>query len=603
MAEADPWTMGNGKMVMTVQNPILYFVVVFWGSQYRQWFLDLLLPSLLSPNNLPALPKSPRHRLLIVTIDEDWKQIQQHPAFLKCRELIDPVHLSMRPPPAHANKYLVMSRGHQKATRHTFQDRACGVFLTPDLVLSDGSVDALYRLALEGKRVVLCAAMRFAQEPCLAEIQALRERSTDQALVLPAQVLADMAIRHMHMETLRYDYDMPFFADRPISFFFRTPDQHAILVHSFSWAPLLVNYGALTEHNEKTLQSWTMDGDYIYQNFGDSTQIYVVQDSDEILLVSFTPQDDFLGYLSHNLFLPRWYLSWPIVKDYWKTHAIRRVKNSHDMDPLKRSILSRGVRIHAQEHSATCWSDVESRANRVLDRVESSPSLIEKCCVGLVKVVEAVFSRPLSYFQQVSDVIGVAKVRNLEFTNQAGVGSYRLVLLGHGVSKGKWYWEISSPNLSAQRGHLRETASMGVVGERHSLVRELGTQSSGWGWRGDGSKIHDGKRMPYGSGSDKAIEVIMVALDMDAGAIWFGRNGEWFEGGDPADAKYPAFRNLDNPVFPAVSSRHGGQGTASMRGAMTPDQWKYPPPAGFQSLINAFHSAGPLPIGPAGEPT
>ena len=150
-------------MALNRPAPSLYFVVVFWGPQYRQWFLDLLLPSLLSPNNLPALPKSAPHRLLIVTLNEDWEQLQKHPAFLKCRELIEPVHLRMSPPSAHANKYLVMSRGHQEATRKAFNDRACGVFLTPDLVLSDGSVRSLYRLALEGKHVVLCAAMRFAQ--------------------------------------------------------------------------------------------------------------------------------------------------------------------------------------------------------------------------------------------------------------------------------------------------------------------------------------------------------------------------------------------------------------------------------------------------------
>lgn len=581
--------------------PSLYFVVVFWGPQYRQWFLDFLIPSLLSPNNFPALPKSLRHRLLIVTIDEDWEQLQQHPVFLKCRELIEPVHLKMSPPSAHANKYLVMSQGHQMATRRVFQDRACGVFLTPDLVLSDGSVGALYRLALEGKHVVLCAAMRFAQEPCLAEIQALRVRSTDQALVLPAHVLADLAIRHMHMETLRYDYDTPYFADRPISFFFRNPDRHAILVHSFSWAPLLVNYGALTEHNEETFKSWTMDGDYIYQNFRDSKQIYVVQDSEEILLVSFTPQDDFLGYLSHNLFLPRWFLSWPILKDYWKIHAIRQVKNSNDMDPLKRSILPLGVRIHALEHSATSWSEVESRANKVLVKVISSPSLIEKCCVGLVSVVEAVLSRPLSRLQQVRDVTRFAKVRNLEFTNQAGVGSFCLLLLGPEIATGKWYWEISSHNLSAQCGRLRETASVGVVGERHSLVRELGAETAGWGWRADGRKMHAGKRMAFGNGSDQDLEVIMVALDMNVGAIWFGRNGEWFEDGEPAEIRNPAFQNLDGPVFPAISSRHGGQGTATMQAGMTPDKWRYSPPLGFQSLMQASHPSDPQPVSPFGE--
>ncbi|MCA9466718.1 MAG: hypothetical protein KC643_14930 [Nitrospira sp.] len=574
-------------MATNLQIPSLYFVVVFWGKVYRENFLELLLPSLLSPKNLPSLPRSSRHQLLIVTTLEDWVVLQSHPNFLKCQHLIDTAHLCMDQPSAQDNKYLIMSQGHRAATRRVFADRACGVFLTPDLVLSDGSVSALYRLASEGKQVVLCAAMRFALEPCLAEIQALKEESADHCLILPARKLAGLAMRSLHMETMRYDYDAPFFAERPISFFFRTPDQSGMLVHSFSWAPLLVNYGSLVRHSEETFQAWTMDGDYIYQNFQDPGQIYVVQDSDEILLVSFTPQGDFLGYLPHNLFVSRWYLGCPLIKDYWKVHLIRLVRESADMDPLKRRIVSCGVRIHSQEGEGVSWDAVETRSNAIMRKVNAPPSLLEKFCVSLIKVVEALLFLPLSKRHMAMAAEALATPGNQEFTNQAGAGTYRMRLLGPKLSGGKWYWELSSKNLTAQGGALRETACIGVVEDRHSLVRELGAQTTGWGWRGDGKKVHAGTCLSFGTPPTQDFEVIMVALDMTRGALWFGRNGEWFESGDPEGGRNPAFTGLQAPVFPALSSKHGGQGTATLQSRVTSDQWVYVPPMGFQSLVCA----------------
>jgi hypothetical protein len=77
----------------------------------------------------------------------------------------------------------------------------------------------------------------------------------------------------------------------------------------------------------------------------------------------------------------------------------------------------------------------------------------------------------------------------------------------------------------------------------------------------------------------------MLALDSKAGKIWFGRNGVWFGRGDPMTGENPAFQGLQRPLFPALSSRHGGKGTATLRACVTPDSWSYLAPAGFGSLM------------------
>jgi hypothetical protein len=76
----------------------------------------------------------------------------------------------------------------------------------------------------------------------------------------------------------------------------------------------------------------------------------------------------------------------------------------------------------------------------------------------------------------------------------------------------------------------------------------------------------------------------MIALDVDAGKLWFGRNGTWFGAGDPETGAYPAFDDLKGTIFPALSSKHGGRGTAILHVRVTSDSWTYAPPRGFSPL-------------------
>jgi hypothetical protein len=79
----------------------------------------------------------------------------------------------------------------------------------------------------------------------------------------------------------------------------------------------------------------------------------------------------------------------------------------------------------------------------------------------------------------------------------------------------------------------------------------------------------------------------MVALDMDAGKIWFGRNGNWLELGNPGSGAQPTFHGITEAVFPAFSSKHGGRGTATVHVHVTSDSWIYKPPTGFRPLTDA----------------
>ena len=45
----------------------LYFINVFWGKEFPDYFIDLALRSLLFPGNLPQVRNKPDSRLVICT--------------------------------------------------------------------------------------------------------------------------------------------------------------------------------------------------------------------------------------------------------------------------------------------------------------------------------------------------------------------------------------------------------------------------------------------------------------------------------------------------------------------------------------------------------
>jgi hypothetical protein len=71
------------------------------------------------------------------------------------------------------------------------------------------------------------------------------------------------------------------------------------MIESLSWGPLLTDYGALARHDTTCLENWTMDGDYLYGNFGARLDdIHVVTDSNEVMQVSWGPLAERAEHLS-----------------------------------------------------------------------------------------------------------------------------------------------------------------------------------------------------------------------------------------------------------------------------------------------------------------
>ena len=344
-----------------------HFNVVFWGDRFRDYLTDFCLPSLLSPNNIPRLSGGRRNRFVFCTTADDRAALTRTPIFALLDRYIEPQFIEIPPAPPGLSGCEHMGVGHKLATEMIHRERGYGVILTPDLMMSDGSIAALERYARAGHRVVLSAALRFGEEPLFEHLAAVgiirqgeRLSQAGRPLAVTGRQMVAAGIRSFHSETQRYGWDSSSFTDFPAACWWQVPGEDGIVVHSLSWSP--VDYAAVGRHDTSTLETWTLDADYIYRNFGNDTGVHVVTDSDEIMLVSWAPLSDRRQRLSRN------YLkTLPGVGGWVKGAILRGAVTTGTFDPLKRRIFFLPVRWHSRDLTPA-WGETERRAARTLRR-------------------------------------------------------------------------------------------------------------------------------------------------------------------------------------------------------------------------------------------
>ena len=353
----------------------LYFINVFWGEEFTAHFVDLALRSLLFPGNLPSVENKAESRLVVCTTAADRARLEQVPAFQRATGIVPAEWIMIEAPESPRRKYLGMSAGHQKASDLAFRRGAVGIYVTPDAMFSDGSVRHVQKKIAEGCSCLLAPALRIGLEPFLEGLRRCPgyiAGNPDSPPVLDGRALARLALAALHPESARYDWESPHFSHFPVSAFLWNRAHDGILLHTFSWSPCLLDYAALAHHDSSTFEQWTLDGDYVYRNFGRSPEVQVVSDSDDLLYVGFTPIDERPERLLRNRM---------------KTATLGDLAHSAIMDPLKRDLFRVPVRMHAGAIDAE-WGNLELRGAEIAAAAASQPGAASRLAVRLFRLME-----------------------------------------------------------------------------------------------------------------------------------------------------------------------------------------------------------------------
>ena len=170
----------------------------------------------------------------------------------------------------------------------------------------------------------------------------------------------------------------------------------------------------------------------------------------------------------------------------------------------------------------------------------------------------------------------------LSFSCSAGVsGKSRGI---YSFTKGKFYFEWTVNN--GARVHV------GVCNAYSPLVAgDFGNRNDEWGVRTDGYKVHDNNNTENDGDAINTTTVNaqgyvwMVAVDADNGKIYFGKNGCWLTGADPASGTNAHYSNLSGHRLVPATGRRSGANAGLINFGATP--FVYPPPVGFNAICTS----------------
>ncbi|MET0539823.1 MAG: hypothetical protein ABWZ64_18065 [Xanthobacteraceae bacterium] len=346
----------------------LYLAVTFWGDEYRRYFVDYCLASLLAPGNIPAIADRSSARLLIATTDRDWAELQGEPAFAAVQTFIAVEHLPfIGTSDVQGRRMFVMSEGHRLLARRMFADRAQGVFIYPDMIAAKGFLAAIERLWRQKFAAVMFMNVRFANEGIFEELKA------GVLLVVSPRELVRLTLRHMHSEMQRSGFDNPFDDYGSSSYFWNVTRGEDVVFHCGSWIPSLIDYARLNAHDDSTLATWTLDGDYVSKNFPDEKKIYYARDTDELFMISFTPESR-----EHYSLAPLALYRIPFLRTGLKIVGAHNFLYEQAPAWLREEEFRLPVRFRGGDSPEQQWLALEAHAARIVGRMRHGGSIIWK---------------------------------------------------------------------------------------------------------------------------------------------------------------------------------------------------------------------------------
>lgn len=181
----------------------LHFILVsiVWGKQYIDLFLDCVLPSYLSTQNIPLAAKRFHLSAQIFTTPQEAEQIAKNPNYLQLQKFIDcrilPV-IDQTLLESDPNKYSVKGYCQSLAIQNAMKQQAVVLLLNPDSLVSDGGITHCCSLISQGYKAVLIG------ELARVELESIRPHllsyynAKTRASTFPSRDLVELGIAHLH---------------------------------------------------------------------------------------------------------------------------------------------------------------------------------------------------------------------------------------------------------------------------------------------------------------------------------------------------------------------------------------------------------------------
>jgi hypothetical protein len=174
-----------------------------WGYQFIGRFLEFCLPTLLAPNNIPAIARQLPCRFVLLSSVADEPIIRSHPAWQKLERHCACEIRSIDDLITHGNHTATITLAFERALRQSgdaIRD-TCFIFLMSDYLVADGSLKTALHKIETGAGAVLAGNFQIIAEDAAP---LLRQRIDLQSheIVLPPRDLVRWSLAHLHPATV-----------------------------------------------------------------------------------------------------------------------------------------------------------------------------------------------------------------------------------------------------------------------------------------------------------------------------------------------------------------------------------------------------------------
>lgn len=324
------------------------FVAVVWGGEFTDAFLNVCLPSLLTPGNLGFVAEKTKSCFYIYTTPRDAKAVRESPAFRQLATMMS-VKIAEVRGLSFFSKYQAMTQCHAHFISAAQGEDCPFVFVSPDIVLADGAFVRLADIAESGKRLVAIGAVRLLKETFVpAYLHQYREGDVVRP-ISPRQLVA-LALEHLHPITVSCFWDPK---DQqgatPLDLLWRV-EQEGLLLRQFHPCPLMV-----WPVDKDAVPVCTIDADYTRKAVPDPSDVYIVEDSDDMCLMDFTSARQLQDLSAHG-----------------GGHSVEHVaawarENTHE---IHRECVKHRIRFHWADCSQK-WAEVEESSDSVVAEILS----------------------------------------------------------------------------------------------------------------------------------------------------------------------------------------------------------------------------------------
>jgi hypothetical protein len=271
-----------------------------WGHRYVRQFLEVGLPTLLAPGNVPALAKSLPCEFEILTGAADEGYIRQHPAFRRlggvCRATTRPIdHLITA-----GNNSTTLTLAYVEAIRAAGPGMldTCFFFLVSDYIVADGSLASVLARVRAGASAVLVGNFQVTAEEAMPWLRERVGREPTGCAAFPARELMHWALDHLHPATVANTLNASLTHNAHTNRLFWRVDDHTLLgrfylMHMIAIRPEVIDFrvGASCDYS-------------FVPEMCPSGNVSVIADSDEYLVVEMQPRAHEAGFLRQGPLRP-----------------------------------------------------------------------------------------------------------------------------------------------------------------------------------------------------------------------------------------------------------------------------------------------------------